>query len=302
MDLTYFQTFREVAKQQSFTRAAEQLGYAQSSVTMQIQKLEREYGVPLLERAGRQMRLTPPGEELLKYAVPMLDLFAESKEKIAQQLGGSLTIGTTDSVAAYVLPSYLQQLRQFIPGLTIQMYPEVEEVLLNNVSEGVFDVGVLLDRLPASTLLRCQVIREESLVLIAPPDHPWTGQASIRIEDLEGCEFIVTEESCAYRTLFENLLKENGVSFRIGFELGSLEAIKHCVMNGLGLAYMPRIAVEDEINRGALAALPFEHPELKMYLQYVVHPKKWVSFALQSFIELIHPDLFKIQKSDNAKK
>lgn len=290
MDLTYFQTFREVVNQQSFTRAAEQLGYAQSSVTMQIQKLEREYGVPLFERVGRQMQLTPPGEELLKYVVPMLDLYAESKEIISQQRGGTLTIGTIDSVAAYVLPSYLQQLRRSIPGLTIQMYPEVEEVLLNNVSEGVFDVGVLIDRLPAAAHSRCQVIREEPMVLIAPSDHPWEKQASIHIEDFEGCEFIVTEESCSYRTMFENVLKENGISFRIGFELGSLEAIKHCVMNGLGLAYIPRIAVEEEINRGTLIALPFEHPELKMYLQYVLHPKKWISFALQSFIELIHPD------------
>lgn len=80
MDLTYLRTFREVAKRQSFTRAAEELGYAQSSVTMQIQKIEKEYGVPLIERHGRQLRLTPPGEELLKLFVEILDLYDRSKK------------------------------------------------------------------------------------------------------------------------------------------------------------------------------------------------------------------------------
>lgn len=113
MDLTYMRTFREVAKRQSFTRAAEELGYAQSSVTMQIQKIEKEYGVPLIERHGRALRLTPPGEELLKLFVEILDLYDRSKETIAQQIGGTLTIGTIDSLAAFYLPPFLQQLRDF---------------------------------------------------------------------------------------------------------------------------------------------------------------------------------------------
>ena len=85
MDLTYFRTFREVARRKSFTRAAEELGYAQSSITMQIQKLEREYGVPLFERYGRQLRLTAPGESLLKLVLQMLDLYDQSKEMIASR-------------------------------------------------------------------------------------------------------------------------------------------------------------------------------------------------------------------------
>jgi DNA-binding transcriptional LysR family regulator len=287
MDLTYLRTFREVARRQSITKAAEELGYAQSSITMQIQKLEGEYGVRLFERYGRQLRLTPSGEGLLKLAVQMLELYAQSKEQIANQNSGTLTIGTIDSLAAYFLPPYLQQLRQRFSGLRIQLLPEQESALIAKVKEGEFDVGLLLDRSPADPLLRCITIREEPLVLVAPPEHPMTRLNSVDIKDLDGSEFIVSEGSCIYRSIFEKVLKDHEVAFRNGFELGSLEAIKHCVMNGLGIALLPRIAVEEELKRSSLAVIPFTHPELQFRLQLLLHPKKWMSQTLITFIEML---------------
>lgn len=287
MELTYLRTFREVARRQSFTKAAEELGYAQSSVTMQMQKLEREYGVALFERYGRQLRLTPPGEALLKLAVQMLELYDESKEAIGNQLDGAVTIGTIDSLAAYYLPPHLQQLRLKHPGIGIQMLPDSESNLVNKLKEGEYDLALLLDRKPADPSLRCIVIREEPLVLVAPPGHSLTVEESIRLNDLNGCELIVSEGSCLYRSTFEKVLREHEVSYKIGFELGSLEAIKHCVMNGLGIALLPQIAVEEELQRGTLASIPFEHPDLKFHLQLLLHPKKWMSQMLLTLIGLM---------------
>lgn len=285
MDLTYFRTFREVARRKSFTRAGEELGYAQSSITMQIQKLEREYGVQLFERYGRQLRLTPPGESLLKLVLQMLDLFDQSKEMVASQVSGTLTIGTINSLAAYYLPPYLHELKQLYPGLNIQLLPDSEASLVTKVKEGDYDIGLLLDRYPADTTLACTKVREEPLVLIAPLGHPLTKLKQIALTDLELAEFIVTEEGCIYRGIFEKLLKDHSVPLRIGFELGNLETIKHCVMNGLGVALLPRIAVESELELGKLAQLPFSHAHLKMDLQLLLHPKKWMSQPLQSFIQ-----------------
>ncbi|MGZ4164842.1 MAG: LysR family transcriptional regulator, partial [Tumebacillaceae bacterium] len=108
MNLAFLQTFCEVAKWGSFTRAADELGYAQSSVTMQIQKLEETYGVVLVERYGRKMRLTDAGEELLRYAKQMVALYEESKASLRQQKTGTLKIGTIETVAAFYLPAILQ--------------------------------------------------------------------------------------------------------------------------------------------------------------------------------------------------
>ncbi|MDR6880201.1 LysR family transcriptional regulator [Bacillus sp. 3255] len=287
MDLTYFRTFREVARRKSFTKAGEELGYAQSSVTMQIQKLEREYGVPLFERYGRQLRLTAPGETLLRLASQMLDLYDQSHEMLTSQAAGTLTIGTINSLAAYFLPPFLQALKQKYPHLNIQLYPDTESSLISKVKEGDYDIGLLLDRYPADPLLTCTKIREEPLVLVAPTQHPFTQLDQVRLSDLQQTEFIVTEESCIYRGMFEKLLKEHGVPLHIGFELGNLETIKHCVMNGLGLALLPRIAVQTELELGKLASLSFTHEQLSLDIQLLLHPKKWMSQPLQAFIGLL---------------
>lgn len=287
MDLTYFRTFREVARRKSFTKAAEELGYAQSSITMQIQKLEREYGVPLFERYGRQLRLTSPGEGLLKLAVQMLDLYDQSKEMVASQVTGTLTIGTINSLAAYYLPPYLQALKQLYPGLNIQLYPDSEASLMTKVREGDYDLGLLLDRYPAEPLLTCTKIKEEPLLLVAPSTHPLTQLDLVDLTDLEQTEFIVTEESCIYRGMFEKLLKDHAIPLQIGFELGNLEAIKQCVMNGLGIALLPKIVVQSELEQHKLVSLPFSHEQLKLDIQLLLHPKKWISQPLQTFIELL---------------
>lgn len=287
MDLTYFRTFREVARRKSFTKAAEELGYAQSSITMQIQKLEREYGVPLFERYGRQLRLTSPGESLLKLAVQMLDLYDQSKEMVASQVTGTLTIGTINSLAAYYLPPYLQALKQLYPGLNIQLYPDSEASLMTKVREGDYDLGLLLDRYPAEPLLTCTKIKEEPLLLVAPLNHALTHLDHIGLTDFQQTEFIVTEESCIYRGMFEKLLKDHAIPLQIGFELGNLEAIKQCVMNGLGIALLPRIVVQSELGQKKLVSLPFSHEDLKLDIQLLLHPKKWISQPLQTFIQLL---------------
>ncbi|ACT04532.1 LysR family transcriptional regulator [Paenibacillus sp. JDR-2] len=287
MELVYLQTFCEVARRRSITRAAEELGYAQSSVTIQIQKLEKEYGAPLLERFGRQMRLTPPGEKLFALAVQMLELYEQSKETVAGYAGGTLVIGAIDSLAAYFLPPYLQKLRQLFPELTIQLQPDRESRIIGKVKDGEYDIGLLLDAKPADASLECRPLREEPLVLAAPAGHTFANRPRIELQDLSGVELIMSEESCVYRGMFEKVLRESGIAFTALFELGNPEAVKQCVVNGLGLALLPRMVVAEDIRQGRIAALPFTHPEIRFDLQYMIHPRKWMSQPLQAFIALL---------------
>ncbi|QRG68720.1 LysR family transcriptional regulator [Brevibacillus choshinensis] len=288
MDLTYFQTFREVAFHQSFTKAAGELGYAQSSVTMQIQKLEQAYGVKLFERYGKSLRLTSAGEELLKIAVQMLGLYQQSKETLTLQGGGTLTIGTIDSLASYYLPALIQHLRQKYPTLTIRLHPDRETAIVEKVKEGDYDIGLLLESKPSDPSLEWVKIREEPLELLASPDHPLSAMPSIALEQLCDVEWIMTEASCNYRIMLERVLQEHRIPYRVGLELGNPEAIKRCLMTGSGIALLPRMAADEEIQRGELTALPFSHPDIRLDLQMIMRPKKWMSHSLQDFIELLH--------------
>ncbi|MGG4102381.1 LysR family transcriptional regulator [Paenibacillus lautus] len=287
MELIYLQTFREVAIRQSFTKAANELGYAQSSVTTQIQKLEKEYGVKLFERYGRGLRLTKSGEELLKYAVQMLDLFQQSKEKLTKQGGGTLSIGTIDSLAAYFLPSVIHQLKQRHEDLVIRLQPDREDSIISKVREGEYDLGLILDRKPEDSSLNWIAIREEPLLLVAHPNHPLLVKPVIELEHLADAEWIMPEDSCNYRMMLEKVLRASGVPMRIGLELGNPEAIKRYVMSGTGISLLPKMVAEEEIKRGQLAILPFAHSDIRLDIQLVIHPKKWFSQSLKDAIDML---------------
>lgn len=287
MELIYLQTFKEVADRQSFTKAAEELGYAQSSVTTQIQKLEKEYGVKLFERYGKGLRLTKSGEELLKYAVQMLDLFQQSKEKLTKQGGGTLSIGTIDSLAAYFLPPVVHRLRHQYEDLSIRLQPDREDRIVSKVREGEYDMGLMLEHNPSDSSLTWIRIREEPLLLVAHPNHPLHVHPIIKLEHLADVEWIMTEDSCNYRIMLEKVLRARGVPLRIGLELGNPEAIKRYVMSGSGISLLPRMVAEAEIKRGELAVLPFIHPDIRLDIQMVIHPKKWISHAQRDFIDMM---------------
>lgn len=285
MDLTYFQTFREIVKCQSFTKAAEELGYAQSSVTAQIQKLEQAYGVPLFERFGRGMRLTAAGVALWELARPMLELYEESKETVGRHAAGNLSIGTIESLASFYLPPYLQQWQKAFPNNRLTLHTVEEASLYERVKEGSFDMGVLLSDAPPSRPLEGIRIRREPLLLVTKPGHPLSRIAEVTLHELNGESFIVAEEACLYRAAFIRLLKEGGVDYRIAFELGSLQAIKQCVLYGLGIALLPQISVAEELANGDLIALPFVHQDLTFDIQLVYHTKKWLSQSHVAFID-----------------
>ncbi len=289
MDTRYLQTFREVAKWQSFTKAAEALGYAQSSVTTQVQNLETEFGVELFERWGRKIRLTHAGEQLMRYAEQVLSLMQEAREVLSQesQLAGTLTIGTVESLAAFYLPPYIQAFRREHPQMKVLIRPGVCSDLIQGVREGVYDFAVILDRLHHHPDLTCVNLAEEEMAVIAPPGHRLAARDEVRPEDFAGETLIVTEAGCSYREMMEGVLRAAGTTPESSLEFGSLEAIKQCVVYGLGVSLLPRIAVEAEVRQGQLVILPFRHPGIRIYRQLVYHNKKWMSQALRRFRDLL---------------
>ncbi|NGQ93707.1 LysR family transcriptional regulator [Brevibacillus sp. SYP-B805] len=289
MDTRYLQTFREVAKCQSFTRAAEALGYAQSSVTTQIQNIESEFGVMLFERWGRKIRLTPAGETLLGYAEQVLALLDDARVNLSEeaQSGGTLTIGTVESLAAFYLPPYLQIFRQEHPRMKLMLQPGICPELLQGIREGVYDLAFLLDRVQDHPDLVSINLGEEELVVIASPEHRLASRKTIEVADFAGEDWIFTETGCSYRMQMEKVLLDSGEPIGSSLEFGSLEAIKQCVSYGLGLALLPKLAVLEDVRQGRLAILPFRHPEIRVYRQLVYHKKKRVTQTQQRLIDLL---------------
>lgn len=185
MDTRYLQTFREVAKWQNFTRVAEVLGYAQSSITTQIQNLENEFGVTLFERWGRKIRLTQSGEILLRYSEQLLAMLDEARANLAEesQMAGTLTIGTGESLAAVYLPALLQSFLRKYPKMKVLLQPGTCTESRLGVKEGAYDFAVVMDRLQEHPDLISVDLGELEIVVIAAPEHRLTKLERVEAKD-----------------------------------------------------------------------------------------------------------------------
>ncbi len=285
MDFVYLRTLCEVARCGNLTHAANALGYAQSSVTTQMQKLEEQYGVPLFERHGKKLKPTQAGDTLIHYAQQILALHSEAKAALSQQETGTLTIGVIETLATYYLPPILRAFRNAYPNVTITLHAGTEPSIMQAVREGRYDLGLMLDVLATDPDLVCIPLRKEEFVVVVSPESDY-GQArgeSMTVEEMAQTRLILTEDGCTYRALLLHALKQSGVAYQIAGEFGSIEAIKQCVASGVGVGFLPRAAVEMEIEQGKLRGYPLAI-DSNLHTQVVYLKRKWQSHAFQRLL------------------
>ena len=285
MDLRELTTFRLAAQTLSFTRTADLLGYAQSSVTAQMQALEQEFGVPLFNRLGRRVTLTEAGERLAEYAERILNLAAEAHSAVTAdaQISGSLTISASESVCAYRLPAILHRFRKQWPQVHLTFKPLPIAEIYRALKDGIIDVAFLLEERTAINGLDIECLTIEPLCLLASPTHRLAARANVFSTDLESETVLLTERSCGYRHIFERMMSMSGIHLAAELEFGSVEAIKQCAIAGLGVAFLPQMTAQESLAAGQLVALPWQPTQV--YLQMSWHKDKWISPAMYSFLE-----------------
>ncbi|UOF92469.1 LysR substrate-binding domain-containing protein [Fodinisporobacter ferrooxydans] len=289
MELKQLQTFQVVARELSFTRAAEILNYAQSSITAQIQALEEEFHTPLFERLGKRIILTEAGERLVYYADQLLQLANEALQIVPGSLepAGVLQIGAPESLFTYRLPPILREFRRRYPKVQLRFYPGICPDLRRAVAKGELDVTLLLEKPVHMESLNVELLRIENTFVLAAPDHPLACSKHVLPTDLSGQSILVTEVGCSYRELFEQSLTKENVQPDTKLEFASVEAIKQCIMTGIGIAALPEITVQTEIQQGKLVPLHWSGNDLSVVTQIAWHKDKWLSPAMRAFIDLV---------------
>ncbi|MGW5424523.1 LysR family transcriptional regulator [Streptomyces sp. NPDC003943] len=284
MELRLLVTFEKVATVLSFTRAAAELAYAQSSVTAQIRALESDLDTELFERLGSRIRLTEAGERLLPYARQMIALAAEARAAVAAGDGepaGTITVGTMESLTSYRLPPLLELFHHRYPGVRLSLRPTLGDATRQALRQGTYDLGLLMERETVHEGLESEVLGAEPLVLVAAPRHPLAGRSGLTTADLAAVGLVGTEPGCAYRDLFEAELRPYGPFFT---EYGTIEASKRGVAAGLGIALLPRITVEGELASGELVALDWE-PPFTLFTQLAWRQGKRLPAHVRLFVE-----------------
>ncbi|MBT2290124.1 LysR family transcriptional regulator [Paenibacillus albidus] len=287
MELRQLNTFRTVASTLNFTRAAEVLNYVPSNVTMQIKALEDELGVRLFDRLGKQLALTTAGKRFLTHIQIVLNKLDEARSDVHDNgnLSGTLTISANEVICAYRLPAVFQRFRSQHPGVRLIFRSVPNQELKQTLFEGTADVVYMLDEPIRSSGLAVEPLLEETFRLFAAPDHPLVKRIVLQLEDFHGEVFLTNEKGCPYRTMFDRSFEKEGIDSITYLEFQSAEAIKQCAISGIGIAFLPEIVVEAEVERGELVALPWQIPHLLVYTQMLWHKDKWLSPIILSFIE-----------------
>jgi DNA-binding transcriptional LysR family regulator len=287
MEIKQLKTFSAVVQTGSFIQASKVLGYAQPTVTTHIQLLEKEFNVKLFERLGHKIRLTREGEQLLHYAENILKLSSEAVSALSSNgtVTGKIVIGANESFSVVRLPSMLRHFRQKYPDVDINLKFGSVKAIHEQLQNNTVDLAFFLTREISFPDLVIETLLPEPVVVIASHDHYFSSRTSVDIKDFENQDLIVTQESCSYRAMIDDLLHETKTRPRSIIEINNIQAIKQLVMSGLGITLLPRVSVESEISQNLLVEIPWNGPALPVFTQIAYHKDKWLSPTLLSFLE-----------------
>ena len=291
MNFNQLKIFYFVVKYGSFSAAAEALCITQPAVTKQIQQLQATYGIKFLNRFGKKMVLTDAGKVLYDIADKIFQFESQAEEKIRdfqQRKSGHIQIHASESFGAYYLPLIIYPFRKKYPQISISITILPPQQVLENTLRLDNDLGFISSHIKHKKLIVKEVL-EDRLVLIVPPDHPFTKRKCIEPKHLEGQPFIMHEKGSASRSIVDDFIKKNGLSILTTLELSNNEAIKKAVKQGIGLSLISEHVVSEEVENKKLKIIPLtDHSSLKRKFYMIHHKDKYLSQPLQILIDRVY--------------
>jgi DNA-binding transcriptional LysR family regulator len=289
VDIGQLEAFVQVAGHRSFSRAAESLGLTQPSVTARIQALERDLRETLFERNGRGVSLTEVGVSFLPHAKRVLKALQDGRDAVQSLQAmevGTLRLGAAPTVSTYVLPELLKGFRSRYPGIDVSLRTEYSDQIVQMVLNDEVQVGV--ERTITHPEVVVVPLYQDEVVLVTGPNHRLAERGVASIEEVSGEPLIMFNRGSGYYTLVNNALRQAGVLASPAMELDNMEATKKMVEQGLGIAVLPKVAVEPEVRRGELRLVRVEGlamPQREISLIY--RKGRPLSRAAEAFVGLL---------------
>lgn len=287
MELSQLEVFLTVARERRFSRAAEKLYRTQSAVSQTIRKLEEELGEALFDRSSREGVLTDAGRVLYEYAEKLVNLRSEASESLKELRelhSGKLVIAANEFTALYLLP-VLAEFRRLHPMIKITVERALGSQIPDDVLRYRAEFGVLSYE-PQEPALHSAVVYQDELVFVVPPKHPLAKTPEISIRQLGAESFVAHTVSSPYREKVIQLFKTHKTPLHMDLELPTLQAIKQFVAEGNGVAFMPEISVERELERGELVRIAVRELQLKRKLRLIYRKDANLSHAARAFLQV----------------
>lgn len=288
MELYALQVFYTVATERSFSRAAEKLNRTQPAVSLAIQRLESELGERLLDRTGREVLLTEAGRVVLEYARRFQNIGQELMVSLAElrdRSAGRLVVGANESTALYLLRP-IQEYRRRYPKIKVQVRRSLSSRIPAQLIDGDLELGAISYE-PGDARLASTEIYVDHLAFVVSPEHRLAERESVSIRELGMETFIAHNVVSPYR---ETVLKEfqrHKVPLNMDVEMPTVETIRKMVQRNEGVAFLPRMCVEQEVEQGLLREVRVEELNVERTIRLVYPAKRALSHAARAFLELV---------------
>jgi DNA-binding transcriptional LysR family regulator len=287
MDFDQLEIFLEVARLASFSRAAEKRYRTQPAISSQIRALEEEVGARLLDRSGGRVSLTAAGKLFFKYAEDTIEHRKTILTEIAETERvprGEIVVGANEGTCLHILPEVFAQFKRDYPGVSVSIKRADYARILESILENAVDFGVV--SLPVNdNRLQAELIHRDELVVITPPGHPLAAKKNLTVAEVAAFPLVVPKAGHT-RDALDTLFYDRKLKPKLAMELDSSELLKRFVAADVGVGFIARSNIEEDIRAKALAAIPLADAQVRRDLALVFRKDKSLSRAAKAFMEI----------------
>lgn len=288
MDLSHLEAFLAVAREGSFSGAAKTLYRTQPAVSQIIQRLEREIGQPLFDRSSRRGILTDAGRVLVEHAERLMNLRGQAVaalDDLRTHKTGLLAVAANELTCLYLLP-LLADYRRSYPGVRVSVQRALASRIPAQVRDFGADLGIITFR-PDDAALSAVLVGRDELALVVPPSHPLARAKHVGVDELGGESFVAHHVASPYRAKVLEAFLRHKVTLQMPVELPTIDAIRKFVALGHGVALLPAIAIEREVERGELVRVAAPELSFERRIWLVYRKGAALSHAAQAFLRLV---------------
>lgn len=288
MELYPLKVFLTVATEKSFSRAAEKLLRTQPAISLAVQKLESDLQERLIDRSGKELLLTDAGRIVLEYARRFENIegeLANSLTELRDNSAGRLTIGANESSALYLL-NYLQQYRRTYPKVRVQVRRSLSSKIPSQLIDGDLELG-LASFDPEDDRLISLVIYTDHLSFVVSPKHRLANHTNVAITELGIETFIAHNVLSPYRAVVLREFQRHKVPLNMDVEMPTVETIRKLVQRNEGVAFLPRMCVEQEIQQGTLREIQVNEIQVDRKIRLLYPARRALSHAAKAFLDLV---------------
>lgn len=287
MEIRSLKTFIQVAERNSFTKAAQAMGYTQSTVSLQIKQLETELGTQLFERINHTVTLTQSGRALLERAHKIINLVDEvqTNSSDTQASEAPVRFAMAPSICSVMMGSTYLNFNKMHPDVLVKIVEAETEQMLQLLNQNDIDLAFLVDRRAFNNDYIVASEKREAVHFVASKNSPLCKRKNIDIKEVLTYPFFLSEKGLSYRRILEEKLAEQNLSVTPMVEMGNTQLLLELVELGGGISFLPDYITRKSYNEGKIQYLDVKGFEAGIWRQLVYHKNKWVSPAMKKVID-----------------